>query len=75
MSPLDNEPLLSLAQAAASLPFPTTTAALHHWARRGVRGVRLEVKRVGGRLFTSRAALRRFDAALDAIDERAAVPA
>lgn len=40
------------------------------WCGRGVRGVRLEVLWVGGRLCTSEAALKRFFAALSATDPR-----
>lgn len=60
-----DETLLSLAAAAAELPRrrrgkPTHVSTLHRWATRGLRGVRLEVLRVGGTTCTSREALQRF---------------
>jgi hypothetical protein len=41
-------------------------ATVFRWAQRGVRGVRLEVARVGGVTCTTEAAVRRFIAALSA---------
>src|SRR5262245_39482752 len=63
-----SEQLLSLPAAARRLPRltadrPVSPATLWRWAHRGVRGVRLETWRLGGRTATSLEALRRFVAA------------
>lgn len=42
----------------------THAATLHRWARRGLRGVRLETVRVGGVVCTTVASLQNFFAAL-----------
>jgi len=42
------------------LPGQPHLSTLWRWYRRGVRGVRLETVVVGGRRFTSRAAIERF---------------
>jgi len=69
---------LTLAQAARELPrldgkrpHPST---LWRWARKGLRGVRLEYCRLGRRVVTSRAALTAFAAALAAADTAPAAP-
>src|SRR5262245_65019394 len=64
-----SEQLLSLPEAARRLPRltrdrPVSPATLWRWAHRGVRGVRLETWRLGGRTVTSVEALRRFLVAL-----------
>lgn len=35
-------------------------SAIYRWAQRGIRGVRLDVVRIGGTSYTSREALQRF---------------
>ncbi len=35
-------------------------SAIYRWVQRGIRGIRLEVVRVGGTTYTSREALQRF---------------
>ena len=61
---LTAEGLISLGEAARSLPKVdgrhTSQKSLWRWATRGIRGVRLESRRMGGRLFTSKPALDRF---------------
>jgi hypothetical protein len=60
MIDLANEKLLSLSQAARSLPGPPHPNTLWRWHQRGVRGVKLETVLIGGRRFTSFEALERF---------------
>ena len=60
-----NEELLTFTEATKILPKrrrgrKVATSTLYRWAKRGLRGVRLEVTQVGGTMCTSRAALRRF---------------
>jgi len=59
------EDALTLAQAAQALPRRPNGKAVHvntvrKWIRHGVQGVCLESYRVGGRVFTTIAALQRF---------------
>lgn len=75
---LTDEPLISLAQAAAPIPGHRGAARLHpatltRWILKGVRAVdgrrvKLEALRIGCRWLTSRAALARFAAALGPAD-------
>jgi Protein of unknown function (DUF1580) len=60
MIDLAAESLLTLREAAESLPGGTHTSTLHRWRRLGVRGHKLETVVIGGRRFTSREALQRF---------------
>src|SRR5437016_5027474 len=62
-----SEPLIALAEVPAQRFMPRrrqgrklNVATVYRWAQQGVRGVRLEVVRVGGTLCTSRAALLDF---------------
>lgn len=61
-----SETLLSLTEAAQTLPGRPHLSTLHRWWLHGVRGVRLETILVGGRRFTSAEALERFAAATTA---------
>ncbi len=54
----ETETLLSLMQVAERLDVHPMTA--RRWHAQGVAGVQLETVKVGGRRFTSDAALRRF---------------
>jgi regulator of protease activity HflC (stomatin/prohibitin superfamily) len=63
---LSAESLLTLRQAAKSLPGKLHVATLHRWRLRGVRGVKLESILVGGIRYTSEEALQRFADALTA---------
>jgi len=67
IDPLSDE-LLTLPQAAALFPrrrggSKVSTSTLWRWYTRGSRGVRLEVARVGGSVYTTRDAIRDFIAA------------
>ena len=62
---IGTERLLTLSQAAKKLPKrragkPTAPSTLYRWASIGLRGVKLEVLRVGGCTCMSREALQRF---------------
>lgn len=61
-----SETLISLAEAARTLPGRPNIATLWRWRTAGVRGVTLETVTVGGRRYTSREALARFVAATTA---------
>jgi hypothetical protein len=65
---LFDEELLTLCEAAKALPAVggcrIHTSTLWRWSTKGVKGVRLETRRLGGRIFTSREALERFATAL-----------
>jgi hypothetical protein len=71
MIDLKTESTLSLAQAARIVPptrldKPVHVSTIVRWILHGVRGVRLEAVRIGGRWITSHEALERFTAALTA---------
>jgi hypothetical protein len=74
---LENETVLTLADAAAKLPKMhgkrPHIATLWRWITYGIRGVRLESRRLGGRFVTSIEALDRFGKALAEASHR--VPA
>lgn len=55
-----SEQLLTLTQAAKSLPGRPHVATLWRWRKRGIRGVTLETVVIGGRRYTSQEALQRF---------------
>ncbi len=57
---LSSEHLLSLAEAAKTLPGRPHSSTIWRWHSRGVRGIRLETVVIGGRRFTSRESLERF---------------
>ena len=61
--------LLSLAQAARSLPGRPSPSTLWRWRSRGIGGVRLETVMIGGRRYVSREALERFVGELTAARE------
>ena len=59
------EHLRTLEQAARKRPpgrnnRPTHVSTVYRWISKGVRGVKLEAIRIGGRLYTSDEALQRF---------------
>lgn len=58
---IDTEDLVRVPTEAAKLiPGRPNASTVWRWHRRGVRGIRLETCVVGGRRFTSRAAIQRF---------------
>jgi hypothetical protein len=61
-----SEKLLSFPQATIFLQSHPHICTLHRWRLRGITGIRLETVRIGGRRFTSREALERFNAAVTA---------
>src|SRR5262249_13090467 len=66
--PIDTqiERLIPLAPAARNYVGKVNPSTLWRWHKRGVRGVKLDVVRVGGRNFTTAEALARFTSALSA---------
>ena len=76
MSSLNDEELLSFATVARDI-IPSVDGksvdkiTVANWARIGVRGVKLETVRVGGKRATSREAIGRFFAALEATKQPA----
>jgi hypothetical protein len=76
--PINQETLISLAEAAQSIPpgrkgKPTHLSTVLRWILHGVHGIRLEGVRLGGRWLTSREALARFAEQLTARAEPAAI--
>jgi hypothetical protein len=67
---INNETLLTLAEAARSLPGRVHVSSLWRWARRGIKGVKLESIAIGGRRFTSIESLQRFADQLSEIDSK-----
>jgi hypothetical protein len=55
-----DEDVLSLAEAGASLPRRRTPATLWRWCAKGLHGVKLEHRWIGGTIVTSRQAVDRF---------------
>jgi hypothetical protein len=71
MIDFQNETTLSLSQAAKQIPpsrngKPTHVSTILRWILKGVKGVRLEGVRLGGRWVTSAEALQRFSEKLTA---------
>ena len=60
--PIDvlNDELISLSEAARRLPNQPSPATFWRWHRRGVNGVRLEIVRIGGRIYTTSGAWQEF---------------
>jgi len=71
---MNGETLMTLVQAAATLPHRPHASTLFRWCRKGIRGVRLEYRRIGGRILVSRAALDRFGDRLAALDDQPPAP-
>ncbi|HEY4308843.1 MAG TPA: DUF1580 domain-containing protein [Pirellulales bacterium] len=51
---------ITLSQAAQVVPNEPTATTLWNWQEYGLRGIRLEVERVGTRISTSEKAVKRF---------------
>lgn len=70
---MHDEDLVPLRRLAPDVPSGRTNGHVHEktlsrWGRVGLRGVRLELTKVGGTVCSSRSALRRFFARLTALD-------
>lgn len=78
MIDISTERLLAIRQVCDRVPGKRGVVVYHtvwHWMRQGVRGVKLESVRVGGRVYSSEEALKRFLAALSGGgDDEAAGP-
>ena len=61
---LMDEGLCSVTKAASDIGVSISSKTALRWCLNGARGVRLESLKVGGRRMTSRAAMRRFIAAI-----------
>lgn len=69
------ERLLSISEAAKSLPNRPHVDTLWRWVYKGCKGVKLETISIGGRRFTSAEALQRFvERSTAAADRQPAVP-
>ena len=73
MIDISEEKLVSLADAAKTLPGRPHVSTIWRWHTRGIRGIRLETVVVGGRRFTSRESLQRFAEATTAAADGAPV--
>jgi hypothetical protein len=63
-----NEDLLTLSEIAERLPIPKNRTTLWRWCRIGVRGIRLEYRKLGREMLTSVEAVERFSQALAQAD-------
>ena len=65
---LQDESIVTLSEAARSLPRVNGksphASTIWRWARKGLSGIHLETRRIGGRFVTSIEALERFTTAL-----------
>lgn len=57
---IHSDSLLTISQAAKSLPMRPNVSTVWRWVQRGVRGVKLDTVLVGGRRYTSKEALQSF---------------
>ena len=57
---IHSDSLLTISQAAKSLPTRPNVSTVWRWIQRGVRGVKLDSVVVGGRRLTSKEALQSF---------------
>ena len=70
----ETEHLLSMTQAAKTLPGKPDVATLWRWRTAGCRGVKLETMLYGGRRYTSSEAIRRFLNAINGDPIRSGTP-
>ena len=68
MIDVNGEQLLTLAEAARSLPRCPHIATIYRWISRGVKGVKLEAVRIGGTQYTSKEAMQQFAERLTTLD-------
>jgi hypothetical protein len=71
---IHEEKPLALAEAARLLPKRPNPATLWRWRTKGVRGVKLVTKLIGGRRYVTRAALQQFIEAVTAAASASAGP-
>ena len=64
--------LLTLAEAAKTLPHRVDGSTLWRWWKRGIKGVTLRLEIIGGRRFVSRDALREFLDGVRAVEQSGA---
>lgn len=57
---IHSDSLLTISEAAKSLPMRPNVSTVWRWVQRGVRGVTLDTVLIGGRRYTSREALQSF---------------
>ncbi len=62
---LSDETPLSLIDAAKLFANHPSPPSVYRWAQKGVKGVKLEARNIGGRKYTSREAVERFLTALN----------
>jgi hypothetical protein len=68
------EQLLTLREAAAMLPGPTSYKTVFEWVSKGYKGIKLEALKLGGRWITSADALQRFAEAITAAETLSVAP-
>jgi len=61
-------------EAAKHIPGRPHVSTIWRWYRRGIRGIKLEIIRIGGRPYTSRQAIERFVERTTAAAEAPTVP-
>src|SRR5689334_3723371 len=59
-TPVDFAELISLKEARALLPGRPDVSTLYRWSLSGCRGIKLEYRRIGRRIFTTKSWLDRF---------------
>jgi len=55
-----SESVIPMTEVQALLPWPMSLSTVKFWAKVGVKGVKLETARLGGRRLTSKEAVQRF---------------
>lgn len=70
----DSDTWIPFAKACRLVPGRVSLSTLHRWRLHGVRGVRLRSWKVGGRRFTSPAAIQEFIRELTRVQDGAAPP-
>lgn len=60
MIDINRESLLTVKQAQSALPNRPSINTIYRWCWKGVRGIKLDSIRVGGRIFTTEEACQRF---------------
>lgn len=71
---IHSDTLLTISEAAKSLPMRPNVSTVWRWIQRGVRGVTLDTVLVGGRRYTSKEALQSFVERSTAADCNTAPP-